>query len=98
MSLRKQKLLMSTQAVTRECTPGSRRNSEKIMKFPLAERVGQISLHCRQSIALFPVKKVRRIDLLDGTTESPPEIPHKSRKTLMSPQECEIARCSPNQL
>ena len=36
--------------------------------------------------------------MLDGTTESPPEVPHKSRRTLMSPQECEIARCSPNQL
>ena len=36
--------------------------------------------------------------MLDGTTESPPEIPQKSRKTLMSPQEFQIARCSPNQL
>ena len=34
--------------------------------------------------------------MLDGTTESSPEIPHMSRRTLMSPQECEIARCSPN--
>ena len=36
--------------------------------------------------------------MLDGTTESPPEIPHQSRRTLMSPQDCEIAQCSPNQL
>ena len=36
--------------------------------------------------------------MLDGTTESATEIPHKSRKTLISPQECEIARGSPNQL
>ena len=36
--------------------------------------------------------------MLDGTTESPPEVPHKSRRTLMSLQECQIARCSPNQL
>ena len=35
--------------------------------------------------------------MLDGTKESPPEVPNKSR-TLMSPQECQIARCSPNQL
>ena len=55
-------------------------------------------MHCVQSNALFPIKQVRCLDLLDGTTESPPEIPHKSRWTLMSPQECEIARCSPNQL
>ena len=30
--------------------------------------------------------------------QSPPEIPHKSRITPMSPQDSEIARCSPNQL
>ena len=36
--------------------------------------------------------------MLDGTKESPPEVPNKSRKTLMSPQECQIARCSPIQL
>ena len=36
--------------------------------------------------------------MLDGTTESPLKIPHKSRRTLMSLQECQIPRCSPNQL
>ena len=30
--------------------------------------------------------------------KSPPEIPYKSRRTLMSPQECDIARGSTNQL
>ena len=55
-------------------------------------------MHCVQSNALFPIIPVRSLDLLDGTTDSPPEIPHKSRRTLMSPQECEIARCSPNHL
>ena len=34
----------------------------------------------------------------DGTKESPPEVPNKSRRTLMSPQECRMPRCSPNQL
>ena len=34
MSLKKQKLLMATTAVTRECTPGFRRNSRKTMKLP----------------------------------------------------------------
>ena len=56
-----------------------------------------ILLHCEHCSALFPIKEVRIIDLLDGTTESPPEVPHKSR-TLMSPQECQIAQCSTNQL
>ena len=50
-----------------------------------------------QSNALFPIKQVRSLDLLDGTTESPREIPQKSR-TLMSLQEYEIPRGSPNQL
>ena len=35
--------------------------------------------------------------MFGGTKESPPEVPNKSRRTLMSPQECQIARCSPNQ-
>ena len=47
---------------------------------------------------MIPIKHVRRIDLLDGTPESPPEHPNTSRRTLMSLQECEIAHCSPNQL
>ena len=36
--------------------------------------------------------------MLAGTTESPPEITHKSRRTLKSSKESEIARCSLNQL
>ena len=55
-------------------------------------------MHCVQSNALFPVKQVRSLDLLDGAKESPPEVPNKSRRTLMSQHECQIARCSPNQL
>ena len=35
--------------------------------------------------------------MLDGTLESSQEKPHKSRMTLMSPKECEIFRCNPNQ-
>ena len=35
--------------------------------------------------------------MLDGTPESPQEQPHKSRMTLMSPKECEIIWCKPNQ-
>ena len=47
---------------------------------------------------MFPFKQVRSLDLLDGTKESPPEVPKKSRRTLMSPQECQVVQCSPNQL
>ena len=52
----------------------------------------------RANNSLFPIKQVRSLDLLDGTTESPREIPQKSRKTLMSLQEYEIPRGSRNQL
>ena len=36
--------------------------------------------------------------MLDRTTESLPEAPQKTRSTMISPQECEISRCRPNQL
>ena len=36
--------------------------------------------------------------MLDRTTESAAEIHHKSKRTLMSSQECEIALGSTNQL
>ena len=36
--------------------------------------------------------------MLDGTTESPREIPQKSRRTLMSLQEYEIPRGNPKHL
>ena len=55
-------------------------------------------MHCVQSNALFPLKQVTSRDLLDGTSDSPPEVPLKSRRTLMSLQEYEIDRCNPNLL
>ena len=51
-----------------------------------------------QSNSVFPIKHIRSLDFIDGTPESPQEHPHKSRRTLMSRQECEIARYSANQL
>ena len=59
-------------------------------------RLDSPALHAEQF--LVPNQTGRSLDLLDGTTESQPEIPHKSRRTLMSPLECEIAWGSPNQL
>ena len=55
-------------------------------------------MHCVQSNSMFPTKQVRSIDLLYGTPERPQEHPHKSRRTLMSLQDCDIAQCSTNQL
>ena len=55
-------------------------------------------MHWVQSNSLFETKQVRSLDLLDGITKSPREIPQKSRRTLMSMQEYEILLGSPNQL
>ena len=71
---------------------------EKQWDFPIGERPGLIPLHCIQSNSVFPIKHVSSPDLLDGTPESPQEHLPKSRMTLMSPKECEIVRCIPNQL
>ena len=89
---------MATPALTRECTTGSLRNWRKTMKLPLCREMRPNSPALRAENALFPIKQVRSLDLLDGAKESPPEIPNKSRRTLMSPQECQIARCIPSQL
>ena len=43
------------------------------------------------------MKHVRNLDLLNGTPESPQEHSHMSRRKLMSPQECQIDWCTPNQ-
>ena len=55
-------------------------------------------MHSVQSDSVFPIKHIRSFDFIDGTSESPQEHPHKSRRTLMPLQECEIVRYSANQL
>ena len=54
-------------------------------------------MHCVLSNSMFPIQHERSLDLLDGSPESPQEQPHMSRMTLMSPKECEMFRCNPNQ-
>ena len=88
---------MAIPAVTQECTPGYRHNSGKTMRL-LPHREMRPDSHALHSNFMFPNKHVRSIDLLDGTPESPQEHCHNSRRKLMSLQECEIARCTPNQL
>ena len=55
-------------------------------------------MHWVQSNSVFPIKHVRRLNVLDGTTESLKDHCHKTRGSLLSPQECKIARCMPSQL
>ena len=55
-------------------------------------------MHFVQSNSVFPVKLVRGLHLVDGTSESPQRQWEMSRRTLMSLQHCEIALCTSNQL
>ena len=56
MLLKKQKLLMATPAVTRECTPGSRHNSRKTMKLPPHREMRPDSPALRAEQCLVPNK------------------------------------------
>ena len=85
---------MVTPAVTQECTPGSRRKSRKTIKLPPRFEMRSDSPALCAEQALFPIKQVRSLDVLEGTKESPPEVPNQYRRTLMSLQECQIARLS----
>ena len=87
--MKKQNFLMATNAITREHTRAPPQHEKNHETCPHRD-MRLIPLHCVQSNSLFPIKQVRSLDLLDGTTESPREIPQKSRRTLMSLQEYEI--------
>ena len=89
---------MATPAVTRAFIPGSSRNSRKTMKLPPRFEMISDSPALRAEQCLVPNQTGKGLHVLDGTKESPPEVPNKSRRTLMSPQECQVAQCSPNQL
>ena len=71
---------------------------EKIHETSHSARDEALPLHCVLSNSMFPIQHERRFHLLDGTPESPQEEPHKSRMTLMSPKECEMVQCNPNQI
>ena len=88
---------MATPAVTREHTLFSCSNSRKTIFPARCEMRPDSSALCAEQF-LVSNQTGKEPDLLDGTTEIPPEIPHRSRRTLMSLQECQIARGSPNQL
>ena len=80
MSLKKQKFLMATPTVTREYTPGSSRNSRKSMKLPPLREMRPDSPALRAEQCLAPSQTGKEADLHDGITESPPEVPHTSRR------------------
>ena len=89
---------MTIPAVTQEYTPGACRNWRKLSRLlPLPKmRPDSPALHAENSV--FPIKYIRNLDFLDGTSENPQEHCHKTRRTLLSAQECKIDWCTPNQL
>ena len=89
---------MAISAVTREYTPGSCRNSRNPMRHPPRREMWLDSPALRAEQSRFPIKHVRSLDFLDGTPESPEDHGHKTRATLLSPQGCKIAQCTPRQL
>ena len=98
MSLNKPEFQMAIPAVTREYTPGASQNSRKHMRLsPRCKmRPDSSAFHAEE----FHVPNQRREEprFNDGTEENPQEHCHNKRRTLMSPQECKIDWCTPNQL
>ena len=68
------------------------------MRLPPRGEMRPDSPDCMQSNSEFPIKHVRSADLLEGIPKNPQEHCHKSRATLRSPEQCEKAPCTPNQL
>ena len=68
------------------------------MRLPYAVSCGPIPLQCVHSNYMLPIKRIRSLDLLDGTPQSPQDHCHKSRRALRSTQEHEIAWCNLNEL
>ena len=89
---------MAIPTVTREYMPGSCLTLRKPRRLLPRREMKPDSLELGAESLGAPNQTRRNLNLLDGTLESTPEHPHMSRRTLMSPQECEITWCSPNQL
>ena len=97
-SLNKPKFQMAIPAVTREYTKGAGHNSRKLIRLPPRRKVRSDSPALRAEEFRFPIKHVRNLGFLQGTKENPQEHCHNKRRTLMSPKECKIDWCTPNQL
>ena len=89
---------MGIPVVTREYNQVPAATLENKWAFPLATRWGPIPLHFVLRSSAFPNKDIRNLDFPDGTEENPQEHCHDKIRTLMSPQECKIDWCTPNQL
>ena len=89
---------MAIPAVTREYTPAAWRNWRKLMRLPPPRKMRPDSPAFHAEEFRVPKRDVRNLDFPDGTEENPQEPCNNKRRTLMSPQECKINWCTPNQL
>ena len=76
---------MAIPTVTREYSPGSRLSSRKPMRLHPTHEMILESPALGESNSVFPIQHVRSLNFLHRTLERPPEDPHMSRRTLMSP-------------
>ena len=97
-SLTKPEVQIDIPAITREYKPGACCNSRKLMRLPPRRKMRPDSPAFPFEEFVFPIKDVSNLDFPDGTEENPQEHCHNKRRTLMSPQECKIDWCNPNQL
>ena len=96
--MNKPEFQLAIPAVTREYTPDACRHSRKLMRLPPRCKMRLIHLHFMLRSSMFPIKDIRNLDFHDGTEENTQEHCHNKRRTLMSPQECKIDWCTPNEL
>ena len=89
---------MAIPAVTREYTPGSCRNLRNPVRHPPLQEMRLSSAPLGTEQFRVPNQTRKSLNVLDGTQESPQHHCHKMRGTLLSPQECKIAGCTPSQL
>ena len=89
---------MAIPVLTREYNRGACRSSRKLMRLPLHSEMRPESpaLHAEVFRVLNQTCKEPRFPW--WTPENPQEHCHKTRRTLMSPPDCKIDFCTPNQL
>ena len=97
-SLNKPEFQMAIPVVTREYTPGACRNSRKFMRLPPRCKMRPDSPALRAEELRVPNQRRKEPRFPWWNWRESPEYCHNKRRTLMSPQECKIDWCTPNQL
>ena len=89
---------MAIPAITREYTPGACRNSRKLMRLPPRSKMRPDSTAFLAEEFHVPNQRHKDLRFPWWNWRESPRHCHNKRRTLMSPQECKINWCTPNQL